>query len=79
MRDRLQLAEAEEAARSLDRVDRPENAGDGFLRIRIQRDEVLIQSIKILIAFDQEFFGNSSIAAFYFLSFSGLSERNGHT
>src|SRR5204863_6517369 len=52
----LQMFEAEEPAGSLDGVDGAEGAREDFLRggILLERDEITIELIEILVALDQE-------------------------
>ncbi|MEZ5284151.1 MAG: hypothetical protein R2712_04940 [Vicinamibacterales bacterium] len=58
VRDGLELGEAEEPARALDRVNRPKDAPQAFavLGILLERHEVAVQAIEVLVAFDQELF-----------------------
>ncbi len=54
--ERPELREREEARRSLDRVDRPEDPRQGLdIRgILLERDEVTIELVEVLVAFDEE-------------------------
>jgi hypothetical protein len=56
VRDRLEPAEAEEAAGALDRVDRAEHAPKGLPRagILLERHEVAVELVEVLAALDQE-------------------------
>jgi hypothetical protein len=57
MRQRTQFGESKEAAGSLDRVHRAEDAGQPprIARMLLERDEILIELIEILRALDKEF------------------------
>jgi len=56
MRHVLQLAESQESAAPLDRMDRAENARHQFLRrwIGFELHQLAIEAIQVLIALDQE-------------------------
>jgi len=56
VRDALELAEGEEATRALDRVDRPEHAGEQRARVGLllQRDEVAVELVQILVTLHEE-------------------------
>ncbi|MGY4643734.1 hypothetical protein ACVW07_001567 [Cellulomonas sp. URHB0016] len=56
MGEPLEVAEREEAARALDGVDRPENAAQQVpgARSLLQRHEVAVQLVEVLMALDQE-------------------------
>ena len=56
VRDPLEVAEGEEPAGPLDGVDRAEDAREQLTRPRgaLQRDQVLVQLVQVLVALDQE-------------------------
>src|SRR3712207_2791956 len=58
MRDLLQPVEGQEAAGALDRVDRPEDAGQPLPRVRVllQGDQVGVELVEVLVALHQELF-----------------------
>ena len=57
MSDFLQLAESQETAASLNRMNRSKDARKKVLRrgIRFQFDEFAVEPVQILVTFDQEF------------------------
>ena len=56
--DLLEPVEGEEAAGALDRVDRPEDAGQPLagVRVLLQGDQVRVQLVEVLVALHQELF-----------------------
>jgi hypothetical protein len=54
--DPLQLAEGEEAAGALDRVDRAEDAGEQVARpgVLLERDEVGVERVEVLVALHEK-------------------------
>ena len=63
VRDRLELGETEEAARALDRVDRPEHAREllGIERFLLEGHQVALDLAQALVALDQEFVNDAFV------------------
>ena len=57
MGQRLQPGEGQEAARTLDRVNRPEDPGNQFARLwlLLKCHQVLVNLVQVLVAFHEEF------------------------
>src|SRR5579872_522320 len=64
MRDSFQLVERQKAGCALDGMNRPKNAGErlAIARVFLERNQVLIEPVQVLVAFNQEFFDDFGVA-----------------